>query len=302
VKSSLHAKAMIAAMRLTRRKQTFADIAKLHHSLEPRQRPADAEPPASIREQVLVSKQEIHDRPVYTLRPRRGYSSRHVLYFHGGAYVHQIQKDHWSFLARLVAETGCTATAPLYPLAPNHRYDETLAATKAVYKEKLSGLHSDDQILMGDSAGGGLALVLAQSLRDDGSPQPKEIVLLSPWLDINMSDPAQQEYDKHDPYLAIPGLLEAGRLYAGALNPNDPLVSPLNGNLQGLGALSLFVGTRDVLLSDARRFRAKAAAEGVPLEYWEYEGMFHAWMIASFPEAKKASARIADLITRGGRA
>lgn len=291
---------MIAAMRLTRRKQTFADIAKLHKSLEPRQRPADAEPPAKVRERVLVTKQEIHDRPVYTLRPRRGYSSRHVLYFHGGAYVHQIRKDHWSFLARLVTETGCTATAPLYPLAPNHRYTETLAVIKAVYKEKLSGLHSDDQILMGDSAGGGLALVLAQSLRDEGSPQPKEIVLLSPWLDINMSDPAQRELDKHDPYLGIAGLLEAGRLYAGELDPNHPLVSPLNGNLQGLGALSVFVGTREVLLSDARRLRAKAAAQDVRLEYREYENMFHAWMLASFPEAKMASARIADLITRGG--
>ncbi|GAB3006606.1 putative esterase [Amycolatopsis acidiphila] len=292
---------MIAAMRVTRRKQTFADVAKLHWSLEPRQQPADAEPPDSVREQVLVTKQEIGDRPVYTLRPRRGYSSRHVLYFHGGAYVHQIQKDHWSFLARLVTETGCTATAPLYPLAPTNRYDDTIAVVKAVYKEKLSGLHSDDQILMGDSAGGGLALVLAQSLRDEGSPQPKEIVLLSPWLDITMSDPAQHEYDKHDPYLGIPGLLEAGRLYAGALDPADPLVSPLTGDLTGLGSLSVFIGTRDVLLSDARRFRAKAAAAGVPVEYWEYEDMFHAWMIASLPEAKKASARIADLIVRGGR-
>ncbi|MBB2937586.1 acetyl esterase/lipase [Amycolatopsis bartoniae] len=302
MKPSLHARAMIAAMRLTRRKKTFADVAALHRSMEPRQRPDDAEPPASVRERVLVTKQEIHDRPVYTLRPRRGYSSRHVLYFHGGAYVHQIQKDHWSFLARLVSETGCTATAPLYPLAPDNRYNDTISVIKAVYKEKLSGLASDDQILMGDSAGGGLALVLAQSLRDEGSPQPKEIVLLSPWLDITMSDPAQLEYDRHDPYLAINGLLEAGRLYAGGLDPADPLVSPLNGDVTGLGSLSVFVGTRDVLLSDARRFRDKAAAHGVPVEYWEYPDMFHAWMIASFPEAKQASARIAHLVVRGGRA
>jgi acetyl esterase/lipase len=286
-------------MRLTRQKRTFADVAKLHQSIESRQRPV-AEPPASVRQQHLVECEEIQQRPVYTLRPRSGPSSRHVLYFHGGAYVHQIQRDHWSFLSRLVACSRCTVTAPLYPLAPTHRYDRTIALNQAVYKEKLAHVAAEDQILMGDSAGGALALVLAASLRDEGRPQPKEIVLLSPWLDITMTDPAQRVYDLNDPYLGIPGLLEAGRLYAGGLDPNDPLVSPLNGNLHGLGALSVFVGTRDVLLSDARRLQVKADAEGVPLEYWEYPGMFHAWMIASIPEAKKAGARIAQLVTRGG--
>ncbi|HVW44496.1 MAG TPA: alpha/beta hydrolase [Amycolatopsis sp.] len=296
--TSLRAKALIASMRLARRKQTFADVAKLHQSLAPRQRPDDAVPPASARKNLSVEREELLGRPVYTLRPPSGGSSRHVLYFHGGAYVHQIQRDHWSFLSRLVRRTGCTVTAPLYPLAPNHRYDQTISMVVAAYKEKLGGVDPRDQIIMGDSAGGGLTLVLARQLREQGRPQPKELVLLSPWLDITMSDPAQREYDKQDPYLGIPGLLEAGRLYAGALDPSDPLVSPINGNLHGLGALTVFIGTRDVLLSDARRLRTKAGAERVPLEYWEYEGMFHAWMISTIPEAKQASARIADLVTR----
>ncbi|WP_246271540.1 alpha/beta hydrolase [Amycolatopsis acididurans] len=285
-------------MRLTRRKQTFADVGKLHQSLAPRQRPDDAVPPASARSGLEVERDEILGRPVYTIRPPHGRSSRHVLYFHGGAYVHQIQKDHWKFLGRLVKRTGCTVTAPLYPLAPNHRYDQTITMILAAYKEKLGEVAPHDQIVMGDSAGGGLSLVLARQLREEGRPQPQEIVLLSPWLDITMSDPMQREYDKKDPYLGIPGLLEAGRLYAGALDPSDPLVSPINGNLHGLGALTVFVGTRDVLLSDARRLRTKAEAEHVPLEYREYEGMFHAWVLATIPEAQRATDRIADLVTR----
>ena len=302
MKTSLRGKALIASMRLMRRKQTFADVAKLHQSLAPRQRPDDAVPPSSARSGLEVEREEILGRPVYTLRPPRALSSRHVLYLHGGAYVHQIQNDHWKFLGRLVRRTGCTVTAPLYPLAPNHRYDQTIAMILAAYKEKLGDIAPADQIVMGDSAGGGLSLVLARKLREQGRPQPKEIVLLSPWLDITMCDPKQREYDKHDPYLGIPGLLEAGRLYAGALDPSDPLVSPINGSLHGLGALTAFVGTRDVLLSDARRLRTKADAEGVPLEYWEYPGMFHAWMISTIPEARKATDRIVDLVTRQGRA
>ncbi|MGP3998646.1 alpha/beta hydrolase fold domain-containing protein [Streptomyces sp. 8N706] len=300
MKTSLHAQAIIASMRLTRRKRTFADVGKLHESLAARQRPDDAVPPASVRNHVVVEREEILGRPTYTLRPRGASSSRHILYLHGGAYVHQIQTDHWSFLARLVTRTGCSATAPLYPLAPSHRYDETIAMVQSAYKEKLGRMRPEDQIVMGDSAGGALALVLAASLRDEGRPQPKEIVLLSPWLDISMSGSAQEAYDKHDPYLGIPGLLEAGRLYAGSLEPTNPLVSPLNGNVHGLGTLTLFVGTRDVLLSDARRFRIKADSAGVPLEYWEYPGMFHVWMISKIPEAKRATARIAELVTREG--
>ncbi|MFD2418824.1 alpha/beta hydrolase [Amycolatopsis pigmentata] len=296
--TSLHAKALIAAMRITRRKNTFADVDKLRASFEKRQRPEDAAPPARVHRRVAVECDEIHGRPVYTLRPRTGGGSRHVLYLHGGAYVHQIQRDHWSFLTRLVERTGCTATAPVYPLAPAHHYDDTIAMVQAAYKETLGRTEPHDQILMGDSAGGGLSLVLARSLRKEGRPQPKEIVLLSPWLDITMSDEAQPELDRRDPYLAIAGLREAGALYAGSLDPRDPAVSPLYGDLQGLGRLSTFIGTRDVLLTDARRLRTRAEAEGVPLEYHEYEGMFHAWMIANIPEAHQASEQIARLVLR----
>ncbi|WAL67491.1 alpha/beta hydrolase [Amycolatopsis cynarae] len=299
--TSLRARALIASMWLTRRKQTFADIGKLYESIESRQRPENARPPATVRRHLSVECEEIHGRPVYTLRPRGRPSSRHVLYLHGGAYVHQIQRDHWSFLSRLVRATGCTATAPLYPLAPNHHYDDTIALVEAVYKEKLGGVAPQDQILMGDSAGGALSLVLARKLRDEGRPQPREIVMISPWLDVTLADPDQLDHDRHDPYLAIPGLREAGRLYAGSLDPDDPLVSPLHGDLRGLGALTVFVGTRDVLLSDARRLRAKAAAQGVPLEYHEYPGMFHAWVIAGIPEAKRAGSLIAEIVQRGAR-
>lgn len=299
--TSLRARALIASLWLTRRKQTFADVGKLHKSIESRQRPASASPPRAVRKHLAVECEEIHGRPVYTLRPRGGSSSRHLLYLHGGAYVHQIQRDHWSFLSRLVRDTGCTATAPLYPLAPNHHYDDTIALIEAVYKEKLGRVAPADQILMGDSAGGGLSLVLARKLRDEGRPQPKEIVLISPWLDVTLDDPDQLEYDRHDPYLAIAGLREAGRLYAGSLAPDDPLVSPIHGDLRGLGALTVFIGTRDVLLSDARRLRAKAAEQNVPLEYHEYPGMFHAWVIADIPEAKRAGAQIAGIVRRGER-
>jgi acetyl esterase/lipase len=296
--TSLRAKAFIAGLRLARRKQTFADLRKLHQSFERRQRPQDGAPPAALRKRVVVTDHEVRGRPCYTLRPRAGRAERHVLYLHGGAYVHQIQPDHWSFLARLVERTGAAVTAPLYPLAPTYHHDDTIPMVRDCYHELLAGVDPADQVIMGDSAGGGLSVVLARSLRDEGRPQPKDIVLISPWLDITMTDPHQPELDRHDPYLAIPGLREAGRLYAGSLDPNDPLVSPINGDFRGLGRLSVFVGTRDVLLADARRLRAVGAEQGVPVDHREYDGMFHVWVTASIPEGHQATAEIADIVTR----
>lgn len=111
-----------------------------------------------------------------------------------------------------------------------------------------------------------------------------------------MSDPQVPELDKNDPFLSTPGLLEAGRLYADELDTRDPLVSPLFGDLTGLGRLSVFIGTRDILLVDARRIRDRAMELGIPLEYHEYPGMFHTWILDRMPEAKHATEQMARII------
>jgi monoterpene epsilon-lactone hydrolase len=296
--TSLRSRLLIGWLWLTRRKRTFADVGALYESIEESQRPAKQEPPGTVRRRLRVQRRQINGRPCYTIRPLAPASAKHVLYLHGGAYVHQIQRDHWKFIARLIGLTGCTVTVPLYPLAPSHHYDDTIAMVAATHREVLAVAPAADQVFMGDSAGGALALGLAQQLRDAGRPQPKEIVLLSPWLDVTMTDPALPALDARDPYLGVAGLAEAGRIYAGALDRRDPRVSPINGDPRDLGRLSLFIGTRDVLLSDARRFRALCEDAGVPLGYHEYDGMFHAWMLATIPEAERATRELARIVTR----
>ncbi len=141
-----------------------------------------------------------------------------------------------------------------------------------------------------------MTLVLAQEPRAAKRPQPANLVLLSPWLDITMRDPAIATIDRRDPYLSSPGLMEAGRLYAGSLDPCGPRLSPLFGELAGLGRISLFTGTRDVLYSDARRLRAEAARCGIDIDYIEYEDMFHGWMLQAIPEARQATRQLIDIL------
>ncbi|GAA0564655.1 hypothetical protein GCM10009415_53950 [Chitinophaga japonensis] len=152
--------------------------------------------------------------------------------------------------------------------------------------------------LMGDSAGGGFALALAQKLWHEGLPQPGRIILLSPWLDITLSNPGIKEINKIDPFLGIAGLQEAGRIYAGEMDPSGYLLSPINGILEGLGKISVFTGSRDILVADARKLRQLAASKGIEIDYYEYKEMFHAWMLLNFPESQKAKQQIIDLLQR----
>lgn len=296
--TSLRGRMLIAALRLTRAGKPFSSAAALRESIRKSQQPARDRPPAALGRRHRVGCREIHGRPVYTIRPRAAGTSRHVMYLHGGAYVHQIQRDHWKFLSRLIDETGCTVTVPLYPLAPENHPRDTFSMVLAAHDTAFAGTASHDKVLMGDSAGGALALVLARALGAAGGVEPKEVVLISPWLDVTMTDPWARELDPSDPYLGVAGLTEAGRLYAGDLDRTDPLISPLYAPAATPGELSLFIGTRDVLLADARRFRTRCAAEGVALEYHEFAGMFHAWPLADIPEARRARGDLVRIVNR----
>jgi monoterpene epsilon-lactone hydrolase len=293
--ASLKSKAIIAKYRVTRRKRVFADARALRQSAESNQAET-SQLPDWVRTKFYVTGRDVRGHRCYTLRPRTPSRSPHIFYSHGGAYVHQVEAAHWEFLDRLIEMTGAAVTVPLYPLAPAHRYDETIPMVWESYEATTGAEAPANQVIMGDSAGGALSLFLAQRLKAWNRPQPRRIVLISPWLDITLTDPSMPELDRRDPYLSTEGLREAGRLYAGELDPHDPRVSPIYGDLDGLAPLSVYAATRDILLADARRLLELTAQRGVTIDYEEYPGMFHGWILQSLPESKDATARITRLL------
>lgn len=122
-------------------------------------------------------------------------------------------------------------------------------------------------------------------------------MLLSPWLDVTMTDPSVAEQDRLDPYLGASGLERAGHWYAGKIDRRDPRVSPLFGEFDGLAPIAVFIGTRDVLLGDSRRLRDAATDAGVHVDYWEYPGMIHNWPMRRLPEGRQARKQITELLT-----
>ena len=126
-------------------------------------------------------------------------------------------------------------------------------------------------------------------------------MLLSPWLDATLSNPEIAEFDKIDPFLGVEGLKYGGEVYARDVDPKSYLVSPVYGSLKDLAPVTLFIGTRDILYPDCRKLRDKASAEGVRLDYREYDQMVHNWMLGPMPEAKHAIAEIVETISSNGR-
>ncbi|HYF67402.1 MAG TPA: alpha/beta hydrolase [Ohtaekwangia sp.] len=254
------------------------------------------EPPVELTRKINVKKHTVNNRAVFTLSPKSKATGTHILYLHGGAYVQNFVKQHWYFLSMLVEQTHCTIVAPDYPLAPKHTFVAAFDLVISLYKTLITEVGSNHTILMGDSAGGGFALALAQRMRQEDALQPNKIILLSPWLDITLTNPDIKKIDLIDPFLGIHGLRKAGLAYAGDADPGNFLLSPINGPLDQLGEISLFIGSRDIFVADARKLYIVAKEKGIKINYREYEDMVHVWMLLNFRESKLAKQEIMSLI------
>jgi acetyl esterase/lipase len=216
-----------------------------------------------------------------------------AIYLHGGIYVNEIKIPHISFCDKISRKINGTIFAPIYPLAPNHTYEETYEIVEKLYKHLLT--LNKPIIIMGDSAGGGLSVAFCEYLAANDIPQPKNLILISPWLDVSMSG----DYDEveFDPMLGVDGLREMGETWAGDLDPKDYRVSPLFGEVSKLPKTTLFVGTHEIFYPDVVKFYNKLKDNGIDAELNVGEGMNHVYAIYPLmPESKEAQKHIIEII------
>ena len=263
-----HARAMFARM----------------HSQKP------ALPPKGILKTVRAEVLHELGFPVWTLAPKSGSTGVEVVYLHGGAYVGDASVIHWNLCAEIARDSGATVLLPIYPLAPEATWSTSFEALLQLAR----GSGERAPVLMGDSAGGGLALALAQRVAaGGGSPR---VALISPWLDVTMSDPTTPIYDRADPILSAPFLQVAGRFWAGGDDPRRAEVSPQFGSLRGIHELLLFSGSRDVLYPQALRLVADAKAAGITCTAHLEEGLVHVYPLLPIPEAKGPRAALSAFV------
>ncbi|MEV6659677.1 alpha/beta hydrolase fold domain-containing protein [Nocardia fluminea] len=287
-----------AALRLSGRKKRLADAQSLHRALASRRaQDARSTPPQSLHRSMTVTMEHQRGWECYRLVPRGSAGvSKRVLYLHGGAYVAEISAIQWRAIAKIAAAASAEVVVPIYPLAPSATAEETVATAADI----TAGLLADatrSLDVVGDSAGGGMVLAVLQQLRDRGLPQPRRAILVGPWLDTTMSNPAITALAPRDVMLDVGGLAEAGRLYAGGLAATDPRVSPLYGELKGLAPIAMFSGTADLVNADAHALLENAADAGVDIDYYECVGGQHCYPFLPTREGKQARTQIVTLLT-----
>ena len=260
-----------------------------------RQRESDL-PPPSFSVRFDVSTREVDGFPVHEVRPKQVRSRLRLLYLHGGAYVFQISRYHWRLIGELADRLGAAVTVPVYPLAPEHDFHAVFGMTMQVYRGLLNDMPASDVAFVGDSAGGNMAVVMTMLAADEGLPSPAAHVLISPGLDMSLANPDIFEFAKFDPWLAIPGGLEAIRLYAPGIERTDWRISPLYGDLSVVPKTLLLTGTRDILHPDCLVYVTKAREAGVDVELVAEPGMIHVWPLIAMPEALRARDRIVTFL------
>lgn len=284
-------------LRVTGANRTFlsADAAAAHMA-ERGAHPASFAPPKRMRDDVVVTRTDEHGWPVFTLTPRDVTPRGSVVYLHGGAWVNEAAPQHWQLCAQIAAESRTTVILPIYPLVPHG----TAAAVCDVVVELTLAARAAHGLasLAGDSAGGQIALSAAIRLRDDHGVTVPQTVLIAPSLDLSMKNPLMDVVQPTDPWLGKPGARVFIDAWRGDLAIDDPRVSPLEADLIGLGPLTVFSGTRDILNPDARLLVQKARAAGVAIDFHEGAGLVHVYPLTPTPEGRAAR----ELIVRRLRA
>jgi epsilon-lactone hydrolase len=202
-----------------------------------------------------------------------------VVHFHGGGYCVGSALTLRSWAAHLSARAGCRVVLPEYRLAPEHPHPAGLQDAREVIAALYGEAEPGSVVVSGDSAGGGLALSLLLSLRDEGAPLPAGCILMSPWLDLGRDRRAVPELVRREVLLTPEWLDACARAYAAPSTWADPSVSPLCAAHSGLPPLLIQAGTDELLAPDAELLAASAAAAGVDVTYTRWPRMWHDFVL-----------------------
>lgn len=257
------------------------NVRRTHHPTKPER---------DLVDRSLVSRSRHRGVPV-TWIDRESAGRGVIIHLHGGAYVNGESQNHWDWLTDVRRRTGAAAAMVHYRLAPEMPFpaahDDAIEAVLGILEDL--DVVSPNWVLSGDSAGGGLALAVAQALRERGEMQPAALLLTSPWADLTGEDPQRRSQIEKDPALRPDLLARCAGLYADGFPLEDPRLSPIDGDLHGLPPVHITVGDQDLLLGDSQRLRDRLGLADVQVTYLEQPGGWHCYpMVWRGPAAQRA--------------
>ena len=235
-----------------------------------------------------------------------------ILMLHGGGYIGKLGTIYRKYAQLLVNLTGAKVYMPDYRVAPDHFFPAALEDAVVCWEYVVKKHGEENVVVLGDSAGGNLSLVLMQKLRDEGRKMPLAGVLISPWGDMLASGKSYVDNYPYDVMFGYKGkqfdeslrdeLLASDIFYyfRNVKDRSDPYVSPVFGAYHGFPECFFTAATNEMLRSDAETVMEKIRAAGGKAELYCKHKMFHVYPIAGnlCGESKEANLAIADFINR----
>jgi acetyl esterase/lipase len=261
-----------------------------------------------LPDDVLLTPRQLGGVPVLDIGIDGVTTDDTLLWFHGGFYVLGSPRTSAALAADVARRTRTRVISVDYRLAPEHPHPAALEDALAVYRALLDeagggfGRSAGDWAkgaVVGESAGAGLATALLVAARDEGLPLPAAGLLFSPYADLTLSGPSMTGKADLDPSFTAEAIAVRAGDYVGAADPAHPLISPVFADLRGLPPLLIQAGSHEVLLDDAVRLAARAAADDVAVTLDVTPGVPHLFQAfaAMLDEGETALRRAADFVT-----
>jgi epsilon-lactone hydrolase len=225
---------------------------------------------------VATSPGTIGGIPVVTVDVNGAETGKVILYLHGGAYAIGSAAASVGLGSDLSRRVGVRLVSVDYRRAPEYPHPAAINDAVAAYRGLLDGgLPPSAIAIAGESAGAGLVAATLVTLKTEALPQPSSAVLMSPWVDLTLSGASITDKAALDPVLTPDGLKLRATDYAAASDLADGLISPLFADLTGLPPLLVQAGSHEILLDDATRLAARAAAADVAVTLEVTPGVPH---------------------------
>ena len=229
--------------------------------------------------------------------PRDERRSGVILYLHGGGYTCGDLEYAKGFASTLAVECGVRVFCAAYRLAPEHPFPAALEDTLTAYRHLLEKGYRPRQIaLCGESAGGGLCYALCMRLKELDLPLPGSIIGISPWTDLTASGGSYETNRDLDPSLTRELLDFFAACYT--CDRQDPLVSPLFGDLTGMPPSLLFVGEDEILLDDTLRLHDKLQSSGCASSLVVAPDRWHGYVLYNLKENREDMAAINEFLDK----
>lgn len=284
-------------------------ISKIMKMVIERQKPTTEEQVIEVPtyKKYVINEHKLSKAKLYYIKDKSVLVPKKIIYqLHGGSYLTPHTKIYFKNALRYLKINKNLQVVSLdYRIAPKNLFPSALEDAVEGWKYLLrQGFKSEDIIIVGDSAGGNLALALSLYLRNHLMSMPKGIILMSPWADLtdggtsrvyNLFKDPMFGYSKH-----LKKIMAPDKVYMENEDYFNPYVSPVFAEFDGFPPMLIQVGSNEVLESDSIKIYEKALKKKVDVKLSRYHKMFHGFQFAGgiLPEFKLAWYEIKEFINR----